>query len=604
MYLNHFDITSTLFFMKEFEDYYTDTAIVKMLCKHRARISHKRHKKHMIRDISKHSRTNKIAISSEDVDFIQIQSLFPSRRKWKKLNQIERTTLNNSIEKNARRLWKSYVVEKSLINKEGKVPEEWYNRLNNFCIDIRHKVDSVIDGGYKIKKPEIFPLPKSIKKGKHIYRPIAKYNIEDKIITSAFAKYLTDKFDQIFYDCSFAFRARNNNGKIPSHHDSIVEILKYRKKKKRLWVAECDIQKFYDTVQHIHLEKIFFSEIKKLNEIGVTISDKAKRLFQLFLDSYSFNKDVLPKNIDPNFFKRNGVPSGEFGWVKEYLTTHYSERYVQDFKIGVPQGNAISCFISNLILNKIDESILDTYKDILYVRYCDDMVIAHPDKDICKEALETYKKGIKNANLLYHEPKKFKNYKENGKEFWSFKSKEPYYWGNKYVSEENIPWLSFVGYQINYKGDVRVRKNSIEKEITKQIAETQKVLYALGMDKNRSLNDIDKFSRKTKNQVLFSLQQRLISMSVGRITIYNYNDSDLKQGLCWTNGFNLLNENSTTIKQLKELDKRREQQISYLKRMIINLDVKNEDEDERPDYMKKQNLFFGTPFSYYKSIVE
>ncbi len=119
------------------------------------------------------------------------------------------------------------------------------------------------------------------------------------------------------------------------------------------------------------------------------------------------------------------------------------------------------------------------------------------------------------------------------------------------------------------------------------------------MDKNRSLKDINKYSRKTKNQIVFSLQQRLISMSVGRITIYNYNDSDLKQGLCWTNGFNLLNDNRTTIRQLKELDKRREQQISYLKRQIAILDIKNEDEDESPDYMKRQNLFFGVPFSYF-----
>ncbi|MFK2818999.1 reverse transcriptase domain-containing protein [Flavobacteriaceae sp. LMIT009] len=584
--------------MKEFDDYYTDAAIIRMLCKHRARISHKRHKKHMVRDISKHARTNKIKAIQYDDDFIKLQSLFPTRRNWRKLNQNERATLNNSIEKNFRRLWKSYLIEKSLIENTGKEPEKWYINLENFCKDIRAKVDSLTTSEYKLKKPEIFPLLKSVKHGKYTYRPIAKYSMVDKIITSGFAKYLTDKFDKTFHSCSFAFRAKRN-GVIPSHHDSVVEILKYRKRNKRLWVAECDIQKFFDTVQHLYLEKIFLEEIEKLKESKVKVSDKAIRLFQMFLDSYSFNKDVLIKNSDPKYFKTNGVAPGEFGWVKNELAIRHGERYLVDFRIGIPQGNAVSCFIANLILNKIDESILKSYEDILYVRYCDDMVIAHPDKDVCKDALEKYKKGIDEAYLLYHKPKKFLNYKTYAKDFWTFKSKEPYFWGNKHLSEDNVPWLSFVGYQINYKGEVRVRKSSLKKEKSKQVTEIQKVLFALGMDKNRSLEKINSYSRKTKNQIIFSLEQRLISMSVGRVTIYNYNNPNLKQGLCWTNGFKHLNKNSITIRQLKELDRCREQQISYLKRQISHLDIKNEDVDERPDYMQKQNLFFGTPFSYY-----
>ena len=401
----------------------------------------------------------------------------------------------------------------------------------------------------------------------------------------------------VFLDCSFAFRARKN-GVVPTHHDSIIQILKYKKRKKKLWVSECDIQKFYDTVQHRYLESVFFEEIKKIEDQGIKVSSKAKIIFFHFLDSYSFNKDVLPKNEDPTYFKNRGVVTGEFGWVKDELTTMHNERYIEDFKIGVPQGNAVSCFIANLILNKVDKSILNTYQDILYVRYCDDMVLAHTNREVCKNALEIYKKGINDAFLLYHEPKIFKDYKNSAKDFWDSKnkSKEPYFWGNKYNGENNIPWLSFVGYQINYKGEIRVRKSSLDKEIRKQISETQRVLFALGMDKNRSLERVNEFSRKSQNQIIFSLQQRLISMSAGRITIYNY--KDIEQGLCWTNGFNLLSKNKIAINQLKKLDTSREQQISYLKRKISYLDKENNDKDERPPYMLKQDLFFGKPFSY------
>ncbi len=584
--------------MKELDYYYSDDAIIRMLCKIRARISHKRHKKHMARDISKHIRTNKISISKSDVDFLVIQPLFPTRRNWKKLNKDERldpNRFNNSIEKNSARLFKSYLVEKTLVNKDSKMPEQWYINLLTFCSSIRERLEGIINNEYKIEKPKIFPILKGIKNGKFVYRPITKYSIYDKIITSAFAKYLTEKFDHVFLDCSFAFRARKN-GVVPTHHDSVIQILKYRKKKKKLWVAECDIQKFYDAVQHIYLEKVFLKEIKNLENNGVRISPKAIKLFLFFLNSYAFNKDVLPKNDDPTYFKNNGVPNGSFGWVENELKLNFGERYTRDYRIGVPQGNAVSCFIANLILNRVDKTIVDNFKDVLYVRYCDDMILAHPDREVCKQALEVYKENIKKSFLIYHQTKQFKNYKDSGKDFWEFKSKEPYYWGNKYHGENNIPWLSFVGYQINYKGHIRVRKDSIEKEIRKQIKETQNVLIALGMDKNRNLERISDFSRKSKNQIEFSLQQRLISMSTGRITIYNYDSVD--QGLCWTNGFNLLNNNEVSQKQLKELDKRREQQISYLKRSIMELNTQNEDEDERPDYMKKQNIYFGKPFSY------
>lgn len=604
MYLNQIEFYAyALFLMKELEDYYTNSSIIKMLCKHRAGISHKRHKKHMSRDISLHNRTNKITISQKDKDFITIQSLFPTRRNWKKINQTERldpNRLTNSLEKNQMRLWKSYKLEKYLITFKGKNPEKWYENLISFCDNIRKKVDDISSDNYTISKPLIFPLPKSNKKGKYIYRPIAKFTLEDKIITSLFSRYLTINFDSVFLDCSYAFRARNKSGVVPNHHDSIIEILKYRKKYKKLWVSECDIQKFFDTVQHEHLLIIFNETITELSKIGINISPSAIKLFSLFLDSYSFNKDVLTKNKTPKYFKDNGVPIGEFGWVEKELVNNYSQDYIDDFKIGVPQGNAISCFIANLILNKIDKAVKQVDPNIFYIRYCDDMVLAHKDSKICKKALEVYKKGITDNYLLYHEPKIFTDYKNSANNFWKVKSKEPYFWGNKYTNKRNIPWLSFVGYQINYKGEIRVRKSSIQKEIRKQISETQRILISLGLDRDRKLPDINKYSRKTRNQISFSLEQRLISMSVGRVTIYNYNDGNTDQGLCWTNGFHLLKENKIVLKQLKELDKRREEQMLYLKRVISHLDKKTNDQDDLPKYM--EDLYFGVPYSYYNHI--
>lgn len=253
-------------------------------------------------------------------------------------------------------------------------------------------------------------------------------------------------------------------------------------------------------------------------------------------------------------------------------------------------------------MSKTDEEVVAVDKDLLYLRYCDDMVLAHTDEIICKKALEVYKKGIKNNYLLYHPTKKFTDYKNSAKDFWKVKSKEPYYLGNKFADPRNVPWLSFVGYQINYKGEIRVRKASIDKEISKQIKEAQRILLALGMDRNRNMTNVNKYSRKSRNQIIFSLEQRLISMSVGRVNLYNCKVDQDTQGLCWTKGFNLLTQNEIVSKQMRELDKRREQQIQYAKRYLKLLSKTTKKVDDLPNHL--EDIYFGKPFGYFQYIAD
>ena len=86
-------------------------------------------------------------------------------------------------------------------------------------------------------------------------------------------------------------------------------------------------------------------------------------------------------------------------------------------------------------------------------------------------------------------------------------------------------------------------------------------------------------------------------MSVGRITIYNHHQTNLNQGLCWTNGFHLMRQNKIIERQLKELDKKREQQIAYFKKSIIALNKESDNPDDLPKYM--EDIYYGSPFSYY-----
>jgi len=59
-----------------------------------------------------------------------------------------------------------------------------------------------------------------------------------------------------------------------------------------------------------------------------------------------------------------------------------------------------------------------------------------------------------------------------------------------------------------------------------------------------------------------------------------------------------LKNNKIVSRQLKELNKRREQQISYLKRLINHLTKITDNPDSLPENM--EDMYFGKPFSYYE----
>lgn len=582
--------------MTNLESYFNDENIIKLLCKYRVNEANKRHAKHMIRNVSLHKSTNKVLITDDQENFKFLQSIFPSRRDWKKLNEVERKKYKDTISVNNRRLIKSVEVTKRDIARGGATPD-WYKNLNDFVSELKFDIQNIFISTFQIKKPNILGIKKEEKDGIIIYRPIALYDFKDKIICSLTSRYFVNYFEYAFkkLNCSFAFRPKRADGTFPNHHDCITEIINHRSLHSSLWVAECDIQKFFDTVQHHHISEVFDKhalEIEK--EFGVPLDLRAKKIFNLFLDSFNFQENIL--SLDRNWFEINKLPFGKFKWVEKDLNEKFGSEYTKNNKIGVPQGNAISCFIANLILHDVDVEVKSFDSSVFYIRYCDDMVLMHQDEKKCSEALKIYMEGIEKSYLLYHNPAKFINYKNRAvsKEFWASKSKEPFLWGDKNANENNIPWVSFVGYQVDYHRRIRVRKATLRKETKKQILETQKVIKALGK-LHRNMEVGDEHARLSKDQIIFRTQQRLISMSVGRVTIHNH-IKPLEQGFCWTNGFKKLEKNRISSKQLRYLDKRRNLQINRIRRELKKV-VKETHNTIFPEALKK--LHFGGAYSYY-----
>lgn len=67
---------------------------------------------------------------------------------------------------------------------------------------------------------------------------------------------------------------------------------------------------------------------------------------------------------------------------------------------GIPIGNLTSQFLANVYLNKLDHYVLDTLSIQWYIRYMDDFVIFHPDKERLKEYRDRLTHFVRQELLL------------------------------------------------------------------------------------------------------------------------------------------------------------------------------------------------------------
>jgi hypothetical protein len=530
----------------ELDEYFSDTEILRILCRKRALLAKKIHDNHFLRNISSSAKNPNKNINH------QLFSFFPSRKSWIRFGLTERNKRNtNAVELNALQLERTVKREKKRIIKLGLAEPVWLKNLNNFTSSLQKSALSFTNS-YEIPKPNSFVVVKSLEKKE--YRPISSFDLKNLIVIGQYSKYLTNCFDQLFLDCSYAFRTGVKKHKSFNHHEAIHDIIKYNHDNKgELYVAECDIKKFYDCVNHQVIKVSFVNFVNRANEeLGIKIDERAINIFYSYLECFSFNEDIFKK--EKELLINGGFKSGTIPWVsKEELESVGSN--IETDRIGVPQGGALSCLIANILLDYVDQKVVETNCGHFYARFCDDMVLIHSHKEVCELIYKIYQKALVEVKLISHTPEEIDHY---GIDFWGKKSKSPYKWGSfiKYDVEKrkNVPWLSFVGYQVRFDNLVRIRKSSIEKELRKQVLETDKIIRVLRKSKISSIND---------KAVIFRLRQRLISMSIGRVQMDKKSTS-----MCWSAGFKVIKSNITIKNQFVKLDRNREKQIKRMSRFV------------------------------------
>ena len=560
--------------MINFRDYFSDKEIIYFFAKKRARAAKDVHDHQFLRNIS--------SLATKPFNPNKKKRIYrytPKRNNWVRLKKKERANYSDSVQINTVQIERTIHRDHRRVVK-GQIPEpEWHKNLFGFIQDLQASLFE--NHYYEMRSPE--PIPQLKDEKKRTFRPICFYNLKDRLVISQTSQYLTKVFDDIFYENSYAFRYSGRINK-KNHHRSVDDLITFRNNNLgRLYVSECDIKKFYDSINHNVIIACYGLLKNELKKNGIIIDEIAEKIFYQYLQKYSFNHSIYYKQNE--ILSARGIKNGSIPWVDKTDLEIMCSDPVKD-RIGIPQGGALSCLIANIVLHFADKEVLsDNYRKLFYARFCDDMVILHTSKKQCQKAYHSYLRALNKLKLVEHKPKEYESY---SKDFWSIKTKEPYIWNKNnhrhYLAKKNVPWVAFVGYQIRYDGLVRVRASSIKKELKKQVIETDKVLKSIREKHAVRLN---------KKAIKFRFMQRMIAMSVGRVNAKN-------PTMCWSSGFQILKNQPCLKSQLRKLDRNRAKQIKRLEKNIKQF----EDVNKRKSNKLRVLPYHGAYISYYHQFVK
>lgn len=594
----------TLSFLRRFINH---DAVLRLLIRLRCKEAEKRQKRIVV-DSMAVSDGRKWQVSPGKQE---LYAMFPPRRKWvhSSYQKRERILPNGEhdrmtqTEKNERNLL--ITVRKEADNKG--VHPQWYILLEE---RISHIVQAAFTGKRLFSIPQVTVIEKKRKGDVIECRPICTFkSLDERLIVSLYNKVLTSLFDPYFYENSFAFRIFKEGDAPMAHLNAVRKIKEFRKHHTGvLWVAECDMKKFYDTIDHDIIKQRFMQLLLPCKQDGTLSCEEfhiLKRVMFNYVDCFSFWRDVYKYNSRPKHpiwrnIKDTQGKRTEVKWVLEEIETlrqskdwKYRTKSHYKYQLGVPQGGALSGVIANIILHFTDQSIRKYWlqdPNSIYVRFCDDMIMIGESMKHLADGFSIYQKSIRNSHLFMHDPEKFTDKKMKG--FWEGKTRLPYPWGQP--SKDVFPWITFVGYDFNWNGDTRIRRSSVRKEIKKQYEKYAEIHHLLAGKNRRN-------PKWTLYYIHNSVRKRMIGMSVGRVQIWNYKSFGNK--FSWAKAFTELTNNSWSRKQLKQLDRHRKVMLRKLYFELEELDYK----ENRPSDKKESRHFlphYSKPFSYYGQVLK
>ena len=229
-------------------------------------------------------------------------------------------------------------------------------------------------------------------------RLIMSQNIIDKSINHLVTKYfLIDIFDNTLINQNVA--TRKNKG--TDYGIKLVKKYLNDIKFKDYYVLKFDIKKYFFNIDHLICKNIIRTKIKDNDVLNILDN---------IIDSTDY--DYVNENINKikdSELKKNPKLREEIEKIPIYKKGK-----------GLPIGNMSSQFLAILYLNELDHFIKEKLKIKYYIRYMDDGLIIHEDKEYLKYCLKEINIFIKKYKLELNNKTKIYTKKE-GFEFLGFK---------------------------------------------------------------------------------------------------------------------------------------------------------------------------------------
>lgn len=451
-----------------------------------------------------------------------LSRMMPPRRTW--VRPAKRVKLSNGAVDTSKNAEKALLltIDRDRKNRSTN-PRIYLDELDAFIEHIRARL---YGDNLKLKSPQLMP----ILKGKRVLpdktlevtcRPLSVYQrLEDKIILSLTSRYLTRLLDKHLHDNILSYRPACNflghEHHVPDFNDGIKLIKNYLKEhnSENIYVADCDIKKFYDTIPHSTVIECFDRILDKtrLNTEGKA---QVMKVIKAYLSSYNFYTNVLTvADSTPQLFHKvrrrlhdhDNKNTYHIGWVDEIMKLNEQEQRQR----GVPQGGALSLLVANVVLNDVDQVIVSQQdKDCLFVRYCDDMILMHTDCERCSELMAAYTESLSRHGLYYHDfdrvsdAKSPKNPNVTTDHFWKIKSHHTFLWGDG--EGDSNRYIGFLGYEMRRTGKMRLRRSNMLRFKEK----TNRLFYALRryqMDDKHTNEEIEQHKNQTFENLLAGVE--------------------------------------------------------------------------------------------------
>lgn len=355
------------------------------------------------------------------------------------------------------------------VNTKNKLKLEKFE--NNYVSNMIYIKQILEEKNYKPGRYNIF----LIKEPK--LRIIMSQNIIDKLINHVVSQYfLINIFESTLIEENVATR-KNKGTKY-----GIFLLKKYLNevKDKNFYILKFDISKYFFNLDHDIIKELLVHKIK---------DKEALKILYDIVDS----TDSCYVNERINLLKEKEIQriNNSNSKDKERLIKEIKELPNYEVGKGLPIGNMSSQFLAILYLNELDHFIKSKLKIKYYIRYMDDGVIIHQNKEYLQYCLEEINKILERYKLKLNKKTKIYSCKE-GFEFLGF----------RYIIKNN-------------KVIMKV-KNSTKKRFKRKIKVYNKLLKK------------DKLSEFDYNQVLASYKGHLSYGNTNNLVYSNLSNGAIK----------------------------------------------------------------------------